>query len=213
MEQILILGNGGHAASLADTIERAYEYRIAGYIVNSGGSHRADYPIIGTDEDLEYLFRQGIHNAAIGVGYLGQSDVRARLYEKLKRAGFCLPVICDPSAVISRHVAIKEGTFIGKGAIVNTESTIGKMCIINSGAIIEHNCRIGDYSHISVGSVLCGGVGIGEAVFVGANATVIQEKVIGKNCIIGAGTTIRKNMEDNSMFIDKEVKKFPGGGV
>ena len=31
MEKIVILGQGGHAASLVDTIERENKYRIAGY--------------------------------------------------------------------------------------------------------------------------------------------------------------------------------------
>ena len=34
MEKIVILGNGGHAKSLIDAIERQRQYEIAGYVVN-----------------------------------------------------------------------------------------------------------------------------------------------------------------------------------
>ena len=194
MEQILILGSGGHTASLVDILERGDTYKIAGYVVNEQtASCSIEYPVIGTDDDLVDLYRSGIRNAAIGVGYLGKSDLREKLYERLKKIGFELPVICDPSAIVSDHVKIGEGTAIGKGAIINAGVEIGKMCIINTGAIIEHDCIVEDFSHISVGSVLCGNVQIGEAAFVGANATVIQGRRIGHHCIIGAGTTVRKD--------------------
>lgn len=210
MEQILVLGHGGHARSLIDILERENKYQIAGYVINDNMIDGCmDYPVIGTDEDLEYLYRNGIRNAFLGIGYLGKSDLRERLYVKLKNIGFHMPIVCDPSAIVSKHIKIEEGSFIGKGAIINSGVTIGKMCIINSGAIVEHDCQIGEFSHISVGSVLCGGVHIGRASFVGANSTIIQEKTIGKNSIIGAGTLIRKNVEDNSMVMpEKRTVKF-----
>ncbi|MDE6847497.1 MAG: acetyltransferase [Lachnospiraceae bacterium] len=205
MKQILILGGGGHAASLADILERENKYKIAGFVVNEHmASCNIKYPVIGTDDDLLNLFQRGIKNAVIGVGYLGKSNLREKLYERLKRIGFDLPFICDPSAIVSEHVEIGEGTSIGKGAIINAGADIGKMCIINTGAIIEHDCIVEDFSHISVGSVLCGSVRVGEASFVGANATVIHGTKIGNHCIIGAGAAVRKNVEDNCMVGSKE---------
>jgi len=215
MEKIIILGKGGHAESLADVIQRENKYEIAGYVVNKDviQSENACYPIVGNDADLERLFQSGIQNAAIGIGFLGKSDLRERLYKTLKGIGFNLPIVCDPSAILAGDVRIGEGSFIGKGAIVNTSANIGKMCIINTGAIVEHDCRIDDFSHVSVGSVLCGEVRIGRSTLIGANATVIQKITIGSHCIIGAGTTVRKNVEDQRMVWDKEMVKVLGGGV
>lgn len=214
MEHILVLGSGGHATSLIDIVERGNKYKIAGYVVNDQmACCSIDYPVIGTDDDLLDLYQRGVKNAVIGVGFLGKSDLREKLYERLKKIGFCLPIICDPSAIVSEHVEIGEGTFIGKGVIINAGTEIGKMCIINTSAIIEHGGIVEDFSHISVGSVLCGNVRVGKASFVGANATVIQGKVIGSNCIVGAGTVIRKNVEDNSMMFDKYTENFQGGGI
>ena len=200
MEKILILGMGGHAKSLVDAIEREQKYEIAGYVVNERSDIEADmlYPILGNDDDLPELFLQGIHNAAIGIGFLGRSNLRSVLYSRLKEIGYNLPVVCDPSAIIASDVPIGEGTFIGKGAILNTASRVGKMCIVNTGAIIEHDCQIDDFSHISVGTVLCGGVSIGTEVFVGANATVIQGRKVANGCIVGAGEVIKKNVTNGN---------------
>lgn len=206
MEKIVILGNGGHAKSLVDIIEREKRYEIAGYVVNENDSDMSDakYPRVGGDAQLAQIFQSGIKNAAVGVGYMGNSSLREKLWKQLKQIGFFLPVICDPSATLAGDVRIGEGSFIGKGSIVNTNASVGKMCIINTGAIIEHDCQIEDFSHISVGSVLCGNVQVGAASFVGANATVIQGISIGRNCMIGAGTAIRKNLKDNYMACVRE---------
>lgn len=196
MEKILVLGNGGHAKSLIDIIERQKKYTISSLIINDEVLDSRQYPIIGNDNDLENLFSSGIKNAAVGIGYLGKSELREKLYERLKDIGFEIPVICDPSAIISDRVQIGEGSFIGKGVIINSCDAVGKMCIINSGAVIEHDCSVGDFTHVAVASVLCGEVKVGRASFIGANSTVIQSRAIGNECIIGAGTVIKRNVED-----------------
>ncbi len=210
MERIIILGRGGHAASLADAIERQNAYEIAGYVVNEAGeaAHECEYPILGNDDSLARIFQSGIRHAAVGIGFLGESDLRERLWRTLREIGFCLPVICDPSAVYSRSAAIGEGSFLGKGAIVNANARVGRMCIINTGAIVEHDCAVGDFSHVSVGSVLCGGVQIGKSTFVGANATVIQGRRVGDGCIVAAGTTVRKDVEEHHVVFGRRTENI-----
>lgn len=90
MEKIIILGNGGHAESLVDIIEREGKYKIVGCII-SDDSQKVEnkmYPAIGSDKDLGQIFQSGIRNAAIGIGYMGKSDLREKLWEKLKSIGF-----------------------------------------------------------------------------------------------------------------------------
>ena len=42
------------------------------------------------------------------------------------------------------------------GAVINSDTVIGKGCIINTGSSVDHDCRIHDYVHISVGSHVAG---------------------------------------------------------
>lgn len=198
MEKIVVIGKGGHARSIVDTIERQGIYDVAGYVVNTEEYNQIDeYPIIGKDCDLNRIFEQGIRYAVLGIGFLGNGRIRENLYEILKKIGYELPTVIDPSAIISHKNRIGEGSFIGKGVVINANAKIGAGCIINTGAIIEHDCTVGDFSHIAVGSVLCGNVSVGCRTLVGANATVIQERTIGDNCIVGAGEVVRKNIEKN----------------
>ena len=198
MEDIILLGLGGHAHSVVDSIEQSGKYNIVGFLDTEEmrGKRYKDYCVLDTDDALQKYFDRGLRNAFVTIGFMGHGIVRNRLYQRLKDIGYILPNIIDRTAVLSENVILEEGIFVGKKAVINANAVIKKMCIINTGAIVEHDCRINSFSHIAVGTVLCGGVLVGEQTFIGANATVIQEKIIGKHCIIGAGTIVNKNVQD-----------------
>lgn len=197
MERIILVGFGGHAKSVIDIIEQTNQFCIEGYTDINTLKDYKEYKWLGKDEELEKYYKAGTNNIAISVGYMGNSKIREKLYRIVKKIGFKLPIIMDKSVILANNVRIGEGTFIGKGAIINADSEIGKVCIINSGTLIEHESIIEDYSHIAVGAVLCGNVHIGKYTFIGANATVIQGVTIGKGCIIGAGSVILNDVDDN----------------
>lgn len=212
MQDIILLGLGGHAHSVVDSIEREGKYNIIGFLDTKEmqGKCFGDYIVLGTDDTLKRHYDSGIRNAFVTIGFMGYGNIRNQLYKQLKDIGYTVPNIIDVTAVISKNVELEEGIFVGKNAVINANARIGEMCIINTGVIVEHDCRIGKFSHIAVGSVLCGGVSVGEQALIGANATVIQERKIGNCCIIGAGVTIRKDVEENSMVTDNEIINIRG---
>lgn len=214
MEDIILLGLGGHAHSVVDSMEQAGTYNIIGFLDTEEmqGNYYKDYRVLGTDDLLQKYFDEGVRNAFITIGFMGKGNIRNQLYRQLKDIGYTVPNIIDMTAVVSENADLEEGIFVGKRAIINANAHIGKMCIINSGAIVEHDCKIGAFSHIAVGSVICGGVAVGTQTLIGANATVIQERRIGSDCIIGAGTIIRKDVGEKSMVVMDKVIKLPGGG-
>lgn len=195
LTELVLIGGGGHARSVADSIESMGLYHIVGYtdIEPSG----LGYEYLGSDEALGSLFGAGVSHAACGIGYLGHGQLRENIYARLKSIGFILPAIIDSSASVSVNAVIGEGTFIGKNSSVNSGSHIGIMSIINTGSIIEHDNFIGDYVHVSVGSVVCGNVTIGRGAFIGANSTIIQGVTIGMNTIIGASSLVLGDVGDN----------------
>lgn len=202
MEDIILLGLGGHAKSVVDSIEQGGKYNIVGFLDTEGmqGKQYRDYRVIGTDDEMQGYFNSGIRNAFVTIGFMGYGQVRNRLYDRLKEIGYAVPNIVDRTAAVSENARFADGIFVGKRAVVNGSAQIGNMCIINTGAIVEHDCHIEGFSHLAVGSVLCGEVLVGEQTLIGANATVIQQEKIGKNCIIGAGVVVRKNICDNIVY-------------
>lgn len=212
MEDIILVGFGGHGKSVADCIERQGKYRIIGY-TDLKACNSCRYSYLGTDDVLGELYKTGIRNAAVCIGYLGKSDIREKLYNRLKAIGYDLPVIIDPSAVVSENAEFGEGTFVGKLAVVNVGAKVGKMVIVNTKALIEHECNVKDFTHIAVGAVLCGGVNVDEGCLIGAGAIVLQSLRIKRRSIIGAGTTITKNIGETRVMRNKMelIEKLRGG--
>ena len=204
MEKILLIGFGGHAHSVIDSIIQKNEYDIVGYVDKEEHGDYLNIKYLGNDNNLKVIHDSGVKKAAVCIGFLGNSNIRNFIYDELKKIGFELPAIIDKTAIIANNVEIGEGTFVGKGAVINANSMIGKMCIINSKSLVEHDCEIDDFAHIAVSACLCGEVAIGKNSFVGANSTIVQNLKIGNNVFIGAGMLVVNNIQDKKRFTQFE---------
>ncbi|MCO1601328.1 acetyltransferase [Desulfosporosinus nitroreducens] len=196
MEKIVLVGAGGHALSVIESIQSKEEYEIVG-ITDAGavvGKKILGYEVIGKDPILKSVFNSGVMYAFVTVGSIGNTSLREKLLYMLKDIGFTLPAIIDPSSNIGSDVSVGEGVFIGRNTVVNAKSIIGDMAIINTGAIIEHSCCIDKFTHIGPGAVICGDVKISARTHVGANSTVIQGVNIGNDSIIGAGSIVIRDV-------------------
>lgn len=199
MEDIILIGGGGHCKSVIDTIQGLNQFNIIGIVdlPEKIGFKINNVEIIGTDEMLGIYFNRGIKKAFITLGSTGDPIHRKDLYHHAKNIGFSFPVIVDTTAIIGKKVELEEGIFVGKGCIINTNTQIGKHSIINTGSIIEHDCKIGKFSHIAPGTTLSGGVLVGDSVHIGTNTTIIQNINIGSHTLIGAGSVVVKDIGEN----------------
>lgn len=192
MQDILIIGGGGHCKSVIDVIESTGKYKIYGIIdiKEKVGQKVLDYKIIGTDDDLE-KYRNDIELAFIAIGFINSVELRIKIYNKLKQLNFKLPVIISPLAYVSKHSFIDEGTIVMHYAVINAGAKVGKNCIINTKSIIEHDAIIEDFCHISTGAIINGGVIVGKSSFIGSNATTKQYIKIPEHSFIKAGTVVK----------------------
>lgn len=194
--KILIIGAGGHARSCVDVIENATKkYEILGFVEKKilKKKTQSKYKIIALEKDLLKIFKKN-YFAHIGFGRLDQLKLRSKLFKKLKKLKFNLPVIKSKHAYVSSNSKIDEGTIIMHGTAVNFGAKIGKNCILNSNVTIEHDVIIGSHCHIAPGAVINGGVKIEDYSFVGSGAVIKENIKVSKNCVIGANTFLRKNL-------------------
>ncbi len=196
-KRLLLVGGGGHCSSVLDSVLSLSLYDEVGVIDYDKSASSLGVPMVGDDEDLPDLKNRGWTDAFVSLGSIGKTDVRRRLFEKLKEIGFAMPSIVDPSSIVSKSAFLEEGVYVGKKAVINTGAKIGKCAIINTGSIIEHDCRVGDFVHISPGSVVCGQVFVGDDSHIGANTVVRQGINIGNHTMIGAGSVVVKDIADN----------------
>jgi sugar O-acyltransferase (sialic acid O-acetyltransferase NeuD family) len=153
--------------------------------------------VIGDDSVLQSVYESGVKYAHITVGSIGDYSVRKKLVALAESIGFELVTIIDPSSQVSRFATLGKMVYVGKNAVINSNTCIGNYCIINTGAIVEHGTSLRDFVHIAPGSVLVGDITVFEGAHIGLNSSILQGLSIGKNAMIGAGSVVLRNVCDN----------------
>jgi len=200
MDKIVVIGGGGHAKVIISILKKIDTYEIVGYtdVENKGEILGVKYR--GNDSVLKYLYKNGIKNAVLGLGFIESNKKRKNVLKEISNIDFNYPAIISNNAVINEDVTTGMGTVIMDGVVINAGSKIGKFCIINTKSSIDHDCIIKNHTHIAPGVTLSGGVEIGNNVLIGAGATIIQYKKAVDNAIIGAGSTVLEDINEQGLY-------------
>lgn len=194
--KITLFGASGHGKVILDILQEAGEEIHVLYDDHPKQSHLLGVPVLHSSQRIP-------NSSEVILISIGNNKVRKRLSMELN--GRFTKAI-HPSAIISKHSSIGEGSVVMAGVKINPDAEIGKHCILNTGALIEHDCHIGDFAHISPGVSLAGNVSIGEGTHVGIGAAVIQGINIGKWATIGAGAVIINNIPDYAVVVGNPGK-------
>lgn len=201
-KQLIILGCGGHARSVAD-------------VALSTGT--ADLIFLDPNmEDKKTLFGFPIQKEIIEIPsgnwqfFVALGDNLKRFHE-IKRIGehsWSLAKVISLTATVGIDSLIAEGCFIGHHAHVGPMVTLGLGGIINTAAVVEHDSCIGAYTHISVNTTLAGYVSIGDRCFIGAGATIVDGIKICADVIVGAGAVVTKDIESPGTYVGVPARRI-----
>lgn len=205
MEKLILIGAGGYAKSVLDSIDY-YNYRVVGFLDEfSSSKEHLGYPILWKSLDEISCPEQYFYFIAIG------NNIRRKAwYEKLREKNLKLINVVDKSAIISPEAKIGNGCFFGKMSVVNSKAAIGDDCIINTKSLVEHGCTVFNHANISTNAVINGDVIIGEGTFVGTSSTTIGQISVGAWSTIGAGAVVIRNVDSGITVAGvpaKEIKK------
>lgn len=93
MDNIILIGSGGHAKACIDVIETSKNFNIKGLIDLKDSTKRIlGYSIIGNDKDLINIVNQ-CNKALICIGQIKSPNRRLKVYNHLIDLGFNLPVV------------------------------------------------------------------------------------------------------------------------
>lgn len=204
MKNLIIIGAGGYAKSVLDSVDHM-NFRMVGYIddVKPKGTNHQGYPVLGnTIECIEHP-EEYVYFVAIG-----NNSKRKAWFDKLKSRHLSLINVIDKSALVSHASTIGEGSFIGKLAILNHGSSVGDNCVINTRALVEHGCVIADHVNVSTNATLNGDVVCEEGSFVGSGTVVNGQLTIGKWSLVGSGAVVIKDVEPNTTVVGVPAKKI-----
>ena len=196
---LIIVGAGGHCRIVIDAAVSS-GYNVLGII--DLGYKGQEERILGINVmgGLDALDNHDASNTSIFIA-IGDNDTRKTNFESLTSRGFATPSIVHPTAVLSQHISIGDGTLINAGAVVNAGTEIGECCIINTSASIDHETIIGNFSHIAPGVTIGGRSKVGNSTFLGLGSSIIDFISIGDDVTIGAGSTIIKDVASGSRVV------------
>jgi sugar O-acyltransferase (sialic acid O-acetyltransferase NeuD family) len=206
---ILIIGGGGYARVLIDTL-LLQDMQIVGYTDIGLRQHSTirGIPYIGDDNAILSYKPQEIL-LVNALGSVASTKNRQNVFDLFKRKGYVFASVIHSSAIISPDTILAEGVQIMAGAILQAGAQIGANTIVNTKASVDHDCMVGPHVHIAPGVTLSGEVVIESGVHIGVGSNVIQRIHIYSNSVIGAGSLVLKDVPANQTVYGvpaKEVK-------
>lgn len=160
MQPVWIIGAGGHAKVVIDTLRTLGTFDILGVLDDD--PLRLGIEVLGVpvrdEASLEAIDRFGIEQAIIAIGSNRARAAVARLLAG--RVSWATAV--HPTSHLAPGVRIGEGTVVFAGAIVQPGSVIGRHVILNTACSVDHDGLIGDFVHMAPGVRLSGNVQVGE---------------------------------------------------
>jgi sugar O-acyltransferase (sialic acid O-acetyltransferase NeuD family) len=191
----IIVGSGGHARSILDTL------------VNFEGTELfvLSHPDVPTNfeatliSEADAIQNQADFSFVIGIG---KRSIRNRVIPKLldvvslKR----FPPVIHPTAYISKSAQIGFGSQILGQSYIGPNTVIGNFALLNTRVVIEHDSKIGHQSVISPGVIVAGSTSIGENCFVGIGAKITNDVSIGSGSTISANVFVSRDLHAKSFI-------------
>lgn len=207
MKNLIIIGAGGYAKSVIDSIN-LYEYKFIGFIDDyKSETEHLGYPILG--KSLESITNLNDYCYFVAIG---NNDKRKQWFDKLVKNNLEVINVIDKTAIISQKAQLGIGCFVGKMAIINSCVKIGNNCIVNTKALIEHGCNVCDNTNISTNTVLNGDVKVKESSFIGSCSVINGQVNIGSRVIVGSGSVVIKDVEDLNTVVGVPARVIKVGG-
>ncbi len=202
MDDVVIVGAGGHGKVIADIVVKSGQ-NLRGFLDDnrSLSDNVLGFPILGAVSDIPLWAERGCRFLLA----IGNNEVRRRLAEQY-RVAYATAV--HPTACLGLEVQLGEGTVVMAGVIVNPGACVGRHCILNTACVVEHDNAIGDYAHICPGVALAGTVTIGEGTQIGVGSSVRNNITIAANCLVGAGSAVVCNLDESGVYVGVPARRL-----
>jgi sugar O-acyltransferase (sialic acid O-acetyltransferase NeuD family) len=209
VDEIVVIGGGGHAKVVISILRKLKRYRILGYTDLKDHGLVLGVPYLGADRNLAALAVGSKKlNAVLAVGQVGLGEQRYVLWTRLHSPALSMPLIVSPDAVVNEGVSGGEGAVVMDGAVINSGATIGRGAIMNTNSTIEHDVVLADWVHVAPGATISGGVTVGRFSMIGAGATVIEGIKIAAGCMVGAGATVVRDLTEPGVYLGSPARRI-----
>lgn len=148
------------------------------------------------------VFKQeySIENAKIFIAQ-GEPNNREKLWKLVKKDGYKLETIINPTVWIPDTTKIGEGVYIGYESFISCNIIIEDNSVIMPCASIGHDSAIGKHCVCGGQSNIAGNCRIGDYCFLGLNCIIREKLSIPEWTIISAGSAVLKDINESDCII------------
>jgi len=186
-KQIIVVGDGGHAHSVAEVAE------TAGFVV------RQFLPISEGDEffsgTLSTIGGFDLTSVSLALG-LGVNFLRAQVYGAIvgRFPSAKFPAIVHSHAWVSTQARLGAGSVLFAHASAGASASTGPGAVINTGASLDHHGDLGEFASLAPGARTGGHVTIGSRSMIGLQSGILQGLSVGADTVIGAHSLVLKDI-------------------
>jgi acetyltransferase EpsM len=192
---LLILGTHEFASEIADVAVDA-GHDVVGFVENLDrdrcGEPKDGLPVHWID-DINVLAAD--HVAVCGLG----TTRRARFVAEAEAHGIGFATVVHPSAVISTHARVGEGSIVGAATVIASHASLGRHVLVNRAALIGHHTTIGDFTTVGPGTNIAGSCTVAPGVYFGMSSVVIDHITVGDGAVVAAGAVVTGDVAAHTM--------------
>lgn len=150
MKRIVIIGAGGYAKVIAETIDLMGNYQLVGFMddhIEKGTVVTDQLAVMGPLKDIPLVSAQ----CDVFVIGIGNNEIRKQLAEQYSGM-IAFETIIHPRAFVSGSASVLPGTVVLAGAVISANARVASHCIVNANVVVDHDCMIGEFTHLAIGT-------------------------------------------------------------
>lgn len=197
--RLVVLGDGGHANSVAEAAETmGYEISALLEIGRPGESFES---VISALEQ----FPAEIFPAALG---LGTNFLRQGLHSvaSARNPNRRFPAIVHATAWVSPTATLGDAVTLLSHSTLGAGSRLAVGALLQSGASLDHDSAIGPFGSLGPGARTGGNVVIGDRTAIGLGASILHRRAVGKDSVIGANSLVLEDIADFKVAFGSPVQ-------
>lgn len=191
---LVILGNGGHASSVAEAAKSS-GFRIINLLPIGREDHNFE-ALVGQLSNLDLA--EASFALGAGTNFVRES-VHVAVATKFLEARF--PPVVHATAWVSPTASIAEGVVALAHASVGANTRLGVGSLLNTGASVDHDSSLGDFGSLGPGARTGGNVTIGQRSMIGLQAGIIQGRTVHEDSLVGAQSLVLEDIPPLSVAV------------